>query len=173
MSGADGTGSEAVQVPADEWSQVLADRARQGFDMLQYLTAIDDGTSLRVACRLRSSADARAVLLVTSIPADLARLDSVTGSHPGAAWHERETREMFGIAFLGLADDRPLLLRAVTEKPPLRRDAFLAARTERGWPGAAEPEVAEDGRRPGNPGRRRARPLGVPADPPPGKTSAT
>ena len=165
LQSAGGPGTQAISVPAHDWTGELADRAAAGFDVLDFLTAIDDGPTMRVACRLRRSADAAAVLLVTTVPGQEPRLASATASHPGATWHERETREMFGIEFIGLADDRPLLLRdEATADPPLKRGHYLAARLERPWPGAAEPEIGADGRRAGNPSRRRQRPLGVPQD---------
>jgi len=45
-----------------------------------------------------------------SLPREGARLASVTGLVPGAAFYEREVREMLGVAFDGLADQRPFLL---------------------------------------------------------------
>lgn len=160
---------DLVDLPAQHWTAELAQAAAAGFDILDFLTAIDDGPTLRVVCRLRRSTDAAAVLLVTFVPADDPRLASATTTYPGAAWHERETREMFGISFTGLGDDRPLLLRSGPGTgPPLRRSEHLTARLEQPWPGAADPEVGADGRRIGNPSRRRQRPLGVPDDRRPG-----
>ena len=77
----------------------------------------------------------------------------------GAAWHERETYEMFGIVFAGHEDLRPLLLPEGFEGRPLRKDFVLAARVGKPWPGAKEPGESEGERQPT---RRRMLPPGVP-----------
>jgi NADH-quinone oxidoreductase subunit C len=78
--------------------------------------------------------------------------------YPGAAWHERVTREMFGIVFTDPADDRPLLLPVEFEGHPLRKDFVLATRVAKPWPGAKEP--GESGHGPAK--RQPMRPPGVP-----------
>ena len=50
---------------------------------------------------------------------------SVTPLWPGAAWHERETREMLGIDFPGNTDLRPLLLDDDVDEYPLRKSHKL------------------------------------------------
>lgn len=90
---------------------------------------------------------------------------SLTRLWPGAAWHEREAWEMFGLAFDGFADHtglglRPLLLDGLDGldgqtaqrdrgspkdvpvppyPPPLRKAALLPARVGTPWPGSVEP----------------------------------
>ncbi|MEU4764910.1 NADH-quinone oxidoreductase subunit C [Actinosynnema sp. NPDC023794] len=96
------------------------------------------------------------VLLRTELgPDDV--LPSVADRWAGAAWHEREAAEMFGIA---LADGEPahLLLPDGFGGHPLRKDFVLASRVVRPWPGRLEP--GEDGT--SSPSRRRAAPPGVP-----------
>ncbi|MFE2752967.1 NADH-quinone oxidoreductase subunit C [Actinosynnema sp. NPDC059335] len=96
------------------------------------------------------------VLLRTELGPDDA-LPSVAPLWAGAAWHEREAAEMFGIA---LADGEPahLLLPDSFSGHPLRKDFVLASRVVRPWPGRLEP--GEDGT--SAPSRRRAAPPGVP-----------
>ncbi len=68
-------------------------------------------------------------------------------TYPGAAWHERETHEMFGISFVGNDDMRHLYLPTDFEGHPLRKDYPLLARLVKPWPGIVDvepmPEVAE------------------------------
>ena len=61
-----------------------------------------------------------------------------SGVFAGAAWHEREVAELFGVEFIG-GDHRRLLLNPEFEGTPLRKDEVLAARTGMNWPGAKEP----------------------------------
>ncbi len=78
---------------------------------------------------------------------------------PGAAWHERETHEMFGIDFAGHPDLKPLLLPPEFEGHPLRKEFVLASRVAKPWPGAKEPGESEHTAT----RRQPMRPPGVPA----------
>ncbi len=75
--------------------------------------------------------------------ADSPSLATATGVFRGAAWHERETHEMFGIDFPGHPHLVPLLLSDGFEGHPLRKDFVLAARVAKPWPGAKEPGESE------------------------------
>ncbi|HKJ11644.1 MAG TPA: NADH-quinone oxidoreductase subunit C [Ornithinimicrobium sp.] len=119
------------------------------------------------------------VLLRTLVP-DGTAVDSLTPVFAGAAWHERETHEMFAVPFTGFDDGtgaglRPLLLPPGFEGAPLRKSFVLAARASKAWPGAKEPgESSEGGPAPARRGGRRRRllPPGVP-DPSWGPRPAT
>ena len=76
--------------------------------------------------------------LSCSLPRDDPRIDTVQGVFAGAAWHEREVAELFGVEFVG-GERRRLLLNPEFEGTPLRKDEVLAARTGMNWPGAKEP----------------------------------
>ena len=106
----------------------------------------------------------RSVLLRTRA-ADGIPAPSLTPLFAGAAWHERETHEMFGIDFEGFVDGsgrglRPLLLPDGFEGTPLRKSFVLAARASKPWPGGKEPGEGHDSSR--APGRRRVQAPGVP-----------
>lgn len=94
----------------------------------------------------------------TTVPHDAATLPTAVGVYAGAAWHERETHEMFGIGFDDHPHLVPLLLPESFEGHPLRKDFVLAARVAKAWPGAKEPGESEHG----GPKRRTMLPPGVP-----------
>jgi NADH-quinone oxidoreductase subunit C len=100
------------------------------------------------------------LLVRTRLPRDDPRIASATGVYRGAAWHERETHEMFGIEFEGNPNLAPLLLPDGFEGHPLRKEFVLAARAAKPWPGAKEPGEGGEGR--AAPSRRRMLPPGVP-----------
>ena len=158
------TGSTPIEVQAGQWGSEMARLAAEGFDVFDFLTAVDQGSTLLVVARVKRSDGGAAAIRTAVVPADDPSLPSASTAYPGVVWHERETREMFGIEFTDLADDRPLLLRTPSDMPPMRRRQVLHERLERPWPGAAEPGISTDGRRSGNPSRRRQLPLGVPQD---------
>jgi len=152
------------RIPAGEWRAEVDALEAEGYAYLDFLTAIDRGAEIEVVAHLVDPDNARHLLVGSVIEAAHPRIDSLTPVFSGADWHEREAAEMFGIAFVGHPDLRPLLLRTTLGSPPLRKSVVLAARVAVEWPGAAEPVVREDGRRAGNPSRRRQRPPGAPDD---------
>ncbi|CAB4940158.1 MAG: NADH-quinone oxidoreductase subunit C [Actinobacteria bacterium] len=145
--------------PAD-WLEAMAGLRSEGFVLFDFLTAVDRGATLEVVARIVNPVTRVTAMVWTTLPADAAELASLSDYYLGATWCEREAAEMFGVTFIGLADTRPLLLRASLGKPPMRKSAPLVARAIRDWPGAAQ--ATDDGRQGGNPSRRRQLPPGVP-----------
>jgi len=86
------------------------------------------------------------VLLKADVPDDDPRVPTWINSYAGAAWHEREAHEMFGIAFDGNADLRHIYLPSEFEGHPLRKEFPLLARVVKPWPGIVdvEPMPGED-----------------------------
>ena len=86
------------------------------------------------------------ILLKADVPDDDLRIGTWTRTYAGAAWHERETHEMFGITFEGNADLRHLYLPSEFEGHPLRKEFPLLSRVIKPWPGIVdvEPMPGED-----------------------------
>ncbi|MFF4217333.1 NADH-quinone oxidoreductase subunit C [Streptomyces nondiastaticus] len=157
-----------VDVPAERWITALETaRDRLGCTFFDWLSAVDEpGTGFRVCAHLAALPGAlpgggggpRRLLLRTTVPHEAPALPTAVGVYAGAAWHERETHEMFGIDFPGHPHLAPLLLPDAFEGHPLRKDFVLAARVAKAWPGAKEPGEAADG----GPKRRQMLPPGVP-----------
>ncbi|RNG12009.1 NADH-quinone oxidoreductase subunit C, partial [Streptomyces botrytidirepellens] len=168
LFGAGATAEEAyglltVDVPADAWITALETaRDTLGCTYFDWLSAVDEpGVGFRVAAHvvaLAPGAAIRRLLVRTTVPHDAATLPTAVGVYAGAAWHERETHEMFGIGFSGHPGLAPLLLPDNFEGHPLRKDFVLAARVAKAWPGAKEPGESDHG----GPKRRQMLPPGVP-----------
>jgi len=172
-----GVGPPTLDVPADRWVDVIAALAHDlGYRYFDWLSAVDElDQGFAVVCHVAKlgteSPEAqplRHLLVRTRVPREAPVLRSVTGIYAGAAWHERETHEMFGIDFAGHPNLAPLLLPEEFEGHPLRKDFVLAARAAKPWPGAKEPGESDEsgpaarrGRRGSR--RRRLAPPGVPA----------
>jgi NADH-quinone oxidoreductase subunit C len=60
--------------------------------------------------------------------------------YAGAAWHERETWEMFGVTFEGHPNLAHLYLPGAFEGHPLRKDFPLLSRRVKPWPGIVDVE---------------------------------
>jgi NADH-quinone oxidoreductase subunit C len=170
-----------VVVPHGRWHDALAfARNELGLDFFDWLSAVDETDAeppgLDVVVHLAGTPTAGGVpasggtglvrcLIRTRVPEGVA-LASATDLWPGAAWHERETFEMFGLPFEGFEDGtglglRPLLLPEGFEGTPLRKSFVLTARASKPWPGAKEP--GESDAHMGSPSRRKLLPPGVPA----------
>lgn len=150
-----------VDVPPAGWVAALtAARDTLGCTFFDWLSAVDEpGTGFRVCAHVvRLEGGVGRLLVRTTVPHDAAELATATGVYAGAGWHERETHEMFGVAFTGHPGMAPLLLPEEFEGHPLRKDFVLAARVAKAWPGAKEPGESHDG----GPKRRQMLPPGVP-----------
>ncbi|MFF7606370.1 NADH-quinone oxidoreductase subunit C [Streptomyces parvulus] len=149
-----------VDVPPASWIPALETaRDRLGCTYFDWLSAVDEpGTGFRVAAHVVALGPVRRLLLRTTVPHESPALPTAVAVYAGAAWHERETHEMFGVAF----EDHPaldhLLLPEGFEGHPLRKDFVLAARVAKAWPGAKEPGESDHG----GPRRRQMLPPGVP-----------
>lgn len=148
-----------VDVGADDWVRSLTvARDRLGLGYFDWLSAVDEqAEGFRLVCHLYDVERHRHVLLRTSLPAEAAEVETATGVFRGAAWHERETHEMFGIGFDGHPYLATLLLPDGFEGHPLRKDFVLAARAAKAWPGAKEPGESDGD---GPPSRRKTLPRG-------------
>lgn len=156
----EGFGPVTVDVAADRWVDALTAARDGGAELFDLLTAYDDGDDgLAVVAHVATPDAGEHVLVRTRLPRDEPVLATATGVYAGAAWHERETHEMFGIAFPGHPRLAPLLLSPGAPVAPLRKDTVLVARAARPWPGEKDP--SDSG---GRGRRRRTLPSGVPAD---------
>ena len=154
-----------VTVPPTEWLAALR-HARDvlGVTYFDFLTGVDESDAgFAVVVHLYAPPAGPHLHVRTVVTNERPHLDSATGVFAGAAWHERETHEMFGIFFEGHPHLVTLLLPDGFEGNPLRKDFVLAARATKSWPGAKEPgeghEAAAEGK-----SRRANVPTGLPAD---------
>lgn len=171
-------GVRSVVVPLADWLAEVCASAEAGYDFFDWLSAVDhtgargDGTDAEPDPGSEVEPGMQLVLhLIASgerdrIPAPLPRLllkttvpvggcaPSLTSIFAGAAWHERETHEMFGVEFADFEDGtgqglRPLLLPEGFEGTPLAKSFVLAARASKPWPGAKEPGESDSDVAPG------------------------
>ncbi|MEV5601317.1 NADH-quinone oxidoreductase subunit C [Streptomyces sp. NPDC052299] len=153
-----------VDVPPAAWITALETaRSALGCTYFDWLSAVDEpGTGFRVCAHVAALPSAgsgvRRLLLRTTVPHEAPALPTAIGVYAGAAWHERETHEMFGVVFEDHPNLVPLLLPENFEGHPLRKDFVLAARVAKAWPGAKEPGESDHG----GPKRRTMLPPGVP-----------
>ena len=149
-----------TEVLPEDWPAAVEALKRDGFDYFDWLGCVDEigrRDCFRIVLVVRSlERGAEPRMLSCWLPRDHPQIASVSAVFAGAAWHEREVAELFGVEFVG-GDRRRLLLNPDFEGTPLRKDEVLAARTGMDWPGAKEPGESDAA-----PSRRRMVPPGVP-----------
>jgi NADH-quinone oxidoreductase subunit C len=162
VSGGEAWARATIDVPASAWVRaVTTARDELSCDFFDWLSAVDElAEGFSIVTHVWSTSERHGLLLRTRIPRDAARIDSIISVYRGAAWHERETYEMFDIAFTGHDDLKGLLLPPEFEGHPLRKEFVLASRVAKDWPGEKEPG---ESREPGATRRAPMRPPGVPA----------
>lgn len=156
-------GALTADVPVGEWVAVATyARDQLACTYFDWLSAVDEqAEGMVVVVHLWSIGRRAHLLLRTRLTAADGEYQapSLTGVFRGAAWHERETAEMFGVTFAGHPNLVPLLLPDGFEGHPLRKSFVLASRVAKPWPGAKEPGESEHD---AAPSRRRVRPPGTP-----------
>ena len=152
-------------VEAADWHDAIRGWRDEGYTFFDWLSAVDEhpeGFRLVTHLARLPVSPGKAldhVLVATYIDRDEAQIASITDVFAGAAWHERETHEMFGIDFG--RELEPLLLPDGFEGHPLRKEFVLVSRVAKSWPGAKEPGES-DADSTHSPSRRRMKPPGVP-----------
>ncbi len=148
--------AETVRVPREDWVARVTAARDEGYDFFSWLSAIDWAREVAVGdpvespdelderyevlCALSTVVDDRYLLLSTDVPKDDAVLDTLVGVFGGAAWHEREAHEMFGIDFRGHPRLLKLYLPDAFEGFPLRKSYPLLSREVKPWPGLVDVE---------------------------------
>lgn len=124
-----------ITVAPIDWVATHAELRDQGFVTLEYITAVHNiGDEFIVVSHLAGAGERIVRTVITD-----ARIDSLSQMFAIAQFHERETRQMFGITFDGLNTDE-LVFQGVAPRA-LRKDFALTDRLAANWPGAVEPDV--------------------------------
>ncbi len=90
--------------------------------LLRFISGVDQmEEGIEITYGLKSLTTRRGCLVKTLVPLTDPVVDSVVSVWKAAEWHERETREMFGVQFRGHPDPRNLLLDEDMTIHPLRK----------------------------------------------------
>lgn len=138
----------AVEVGRDNLKAVMTaahNDPRLDLRYLRSLSGVDwQDEGLEVVYHLWSFTKRHELTVKTRISLDDPVVPSVTDLYPAANWHERETRDMFGITFEGHPNLVPMLLpEDMTDHFPLRKENPLQEIEE--WQGENLREGAEEG----------------------------
>ena len=144
-----------VGVSADRWAQTLRiARDDLGLGFFSWLSAIHwsndpqvgDSLSQEVTerfellCAVSDVTSGELVVFSTDLEATAPTVDSLIEIYPGADWHEREAREMFGITFVGHPRPENLYLPNEFAGNPLLKSFPLLSREVKPWPGDVDVE---------------------------------
>ncbi len=95
----------------------------------------------QLICRVYSISRKIGIMIKADLLDSDPRALSLIPIYPGANWHEREAREMFGITFDEHPDLRNIYLPGDFEGHPLRKDYPLLSRRMKPWPGIVDVEL--------------------------------
>lgn len=147
-------GTAKIHVTPARWVEVH-ERLREDLPFFSWLSAIDwsrevavgeppDDVTLEerfeVLSRLSDVTLGIGVIVSADLPRTDPSIDTLTGVFAGAAWHEREAHEMFGIDFTGHPNLVKLYLPDGFEGHPLRKSFPLVSREVKPWPGTVDVE---------------------------------
>jgi NADH-quinone oxidoreductase subunit C len=123
----------------------LRDEPELAFDFCDFSAGVDLGDEgFEVVTHLFSTSHVHNVRVKVKLPHEDPVCPTISDLYAGANWHERETREMFGIEFEGHPQPVKLLLPEPFEGNPLRKDFPLMSREAKPWPGDVEGEEGEE-----------------------------
>ncbi len=149
-----------VDVPVARWWEAIGTAKHNGvlgcdfFDWLSAVDELDDGFA--VVAHLYSSRRKHGLLLRTRVPREDPVVESMVELFPGAAWHERETFEMFGITFAAIPTSSRCCCRPSSRGTRCARSSSWPA----GWPRRGRAPRSRGSRSPARPSARRcARPV--------------
>lgn len=116
-----------VKIPADQVEPMARHLKNiQGFDFLNFLTAVDYIKENRfelIYHFFNSAAPVQEIFVRVDLPrSGEPQVASLTPLYPAADWQERETFDLFGIRFQGHPDLRRILLWEGYPGWPLRKD---------------------------------------------------
>ncbi len=144
-----------VGVSADRWAETFRiARDELGLVFFSWLSAIHwandpqvgDALSQEVTerfellCAVSDVTAGDLVVFSTDLPATDPTVESLVEVYPGANWHERECREMFGITFSGHPLPENLYLPNGFVGNPLLKSFALLSREVKPWPGDVDVE---------------------------------
>ena len=89
---------------------------------LEDITGVDSSDGLMAVYHFDHFVEPGRVCLYVVIPREAGIIPSISDIYKGAAWHERETSDFFGIAFGGHPDPSPLLLPEDMHSHPLLKE---------------------------------------------------
>jgi NADH-quinone oxidoreductase subunit C len=143
-------GHAVAAVPPGRWVEVatfLRDEPDLDFDYFDFLSAVDrtpkDG-GFEVVTHVYSTGHNHHCRLRVAAGTEDPHVPSLAGVWAGANWCERETWELFGIAFDGHPHLVKLVLSEQFEGYPLRKSFALMSREAKPWPGIVEGEEVDD-----------------------------
>ena len=129
-----GSGRDAALNVQPEDIVLVAERLLCRDWFLEDITGLDVAEGLALLYHFAHWERPGRVVVRVMLPHEDPRCPTIEGIYPGASWHERETRDFFGVVFEGAANDTPLLLHERLDPPPLRKDPATRVATNLLWP---------------------------------------
>jgi len=122
----DTVGLELYDVDVSCWAEALkALKVEHDFARLEFIAGVDRGEGECEVVALLSDATAQTIAVRARVSSGQV-VGSVVDSFPGAAWHERELAEMFGVELSSGPAEHLLLAEGGPEHPLLKSFSLIA-----------------------------------------------
>ena len=119
-------GLELYDVDVSCWAEALkALKVEHDFARLEFIAGVDRGEGECEVVALLSDATARTIAVRARVSSGQV-VGSVVDAFPGAAWHERELAEMFGVELSSGPAEHLLLAEGGPEHPLLKSFSLIA-----------------------------------------------
>ena len=117
---------ELYDIDVSRWFDALKTlKTEHNFARLEFITGVDRGEGECEVVALLSDANARTIAVRARVSSGQV-VGSVVDTFPGAAWHERELAEMFGVALSSGPAEHLLLAKDGPEHPLLKSFSLIA-----------------------------------------------
>jgi NADH/F420H2 dehydrogenase subunit C len=115
---------KVVRVESGNLLEVANGLKGEGFDLFLFVSGVDYPGEIGLTYRLTATCKdcSNAVFIKTKVSKDEPVIDSLISIWPNAAWHERETYDLFGVEFRGHPNLRRMFMPDNWEGHPLRKD---------------------------------------------------
>ena len=126
VAASDTVGLELYDIDVSRWFDALKTlKTEHNFVRLEFITGIDRGEGECEVVALLSDANGRTIAVRARVSSSQV-VGSVVDTFPGAAWHERELAEMFGVALSSGPAEHLLLANDGPEHPLLKSFSLIA-----------------------------------------------
>lgn len=126
-------------VDAMHWRAIAHELNESGFVRCEWLKTVHQGEQTFDVYAKFSTHDASTSCIIVTQTTN--ELPSIGDLYVSAQFHERESTQMLGIAFIGSVASEPAF-QATFSGHPLRRDFALQPRVDTTWPGQVDPDKA-------------------------------
>jgi len=120
-------GNFVVTVRKEDLKPIVEFTKKHGITHIITITGVDKGDKIELNYHFRPLGTGKVITYRVYLDREKPQITSISSVIPGALLYEREVKDLLGVEFIGIPDERTLLLPEdwPEEEKPLRRDFEL------------------------------------------------